>query len=75
MMVTEEECVYVLSNSGIRIYKITVVPRLNNYVENKSWNFSNNTNFVAHTVSGTEVIDNLELTSIPHYSVRCKKYK
>ena len=68
MMVTEEECF----DSGIRIYKITVVPRLNNYVENKSWNFSNNTNFVAHTVSGTEVIDNLELTSIPHYSVVVK---
>lgn len=59
-------------DSGIRIYKITVVPRLNNYIENKSWNFSNNTNFVAHTVSGTEVIDNLELTSIPHYSVVVK---
>lgn len=59
-------------DSGIRIYRITVVPRLNNYIENKSWDFSNNTNFVAHTVSGTEVIDNLELTSVPHYNIVVK---
>lgn len=59
-------------DSGIRIYKITVVPRLDNYIENKSWDFSNNANFIAHTVDSTEVIDDLELISIPYYNVIIK---
>lgn len=59
-------------DSGIRVYKITVIPRLDNYIENKSWDFSNNENFTAHTVDSTEVIDNLELISVPYYNVIIK---
>lgn len=55
-----EDFVLHSADSGIRIYKITIVPRVNKVVESKVWDISNNSKFTAGTYADA-VIDGLEM--------------
>lgn len=61
-------------DSGIRIYKITVVPRVSKIVEEKQWNISNNSNFAVGKYTESTVIDGLELEKAEVQSCNIEGY-
>ncbi len=50
-----EDFVLNSADSGIRIYKITIVPRIDTVISKKEWNISTNSNFAVGSYSDTTV--------------------
>ena len=57
-----EDFVLSSADSGIRIYRITIVPRINKVVESKTWDISSNSNFTAGAYANA-VIDGLTINN------------